>query len=134
LRRYIKNHCIRQVECAGARRLGVGARAQTFVVNARRDSLFSLGCFKRCNAIKIPVRLGYDTAILILQRGLVAAENLKRVANLAARSYCRYWHEIASLLLCKEPEELTRSHVRIIENQSRSNLIFKTNSSAERTT
>ncbi|MCV2403884.1 FMN-binding glutamate synthase family protein [Marinomonas sp. C2222] len=91
-----------------------------FVVSAR-GFLFSLGCIQalQCNKNSCPT--GITTHNRDLQRGLVPEEKSERVANYATELL----HSIGMIAhSCgvPEPRGLTRCHVRIIENQTHSQL------------
>ncbi|WP_410506490.1 glutamate synthase-related protein [Marinomonas sp. GJ51-6] len=96
-----------------------------FVVSAR-GFLFSLGCIQALQCNKNTCPTGITTHNTDLQRGLVAEEKAVRVANYA-QELLHSIEMIAHSCGVKEPRELTREHVRIIENQSRSTLFSEAN-------
>ncbi|MEO9653565.1 FMN-binding glutamate synthase family protein [Marinomonas sp.] len=89
-----------------------------FIVSAR-GFLFSLGCIQALQCNKNTCPTGITTHNLDLQRGLVTQEKSVRVANYA-QELLHGIEMIAHACGVKEPRELNRSHVRIIENQSKS--------------
>ena len=94
--------------CAGA----------DFVVTAR-GFMFALGCIQalRCHTNTCPT--GVTTHNKHLQRGLVIEEKYLRVAN-----YCRNMNKeidmIAHACGCRQPRELKREHVRIVQSANQS--------------
>ena len=94
--------------CAGA----------DFVVTAR-GFMFALGCIQalRCHTNTCPT--GVTTHNRHLQRGLVIEEKYLRVAN-----YCRNMNQeidmIAHACGCRQPRELKREHVRIVQSANQS--------------
>ncbi|WP_417537083.1 FMN-binding glutamate synthase family protein [Marinomonas sp.] len=124
LRRYIKIIASGKLIVPGKAAWALSAGAD-FVVTAR-GFLFSLGCIQALQCNKNTCPTGITTHNPELQRGLVATEKSERVANYAAE-LLHGIGMIAHSCGVKEPRELTRSHVRIIENQSRSQLFSQAN-------
>ena len=119
LRRYIKIIASGKLIVPGKAAWALSAGAD-FIVTAR-GFLFSLGCIQALQCNKNTCPTGITTHNPDLQRGLVVADKAERVANYA-EGLLQGIGMIAHSCGVKEPRELTRSHVRIIENQSRSRL------------
>ncbi|REG86807.1 FMN-binding glutamate synthase family protein [Marinomonas pollencensis] len=124
LRRYIKIISSGKLIVPGKAAWALSAGAD-FVVSAR-GFLFSLGCIQALQCNKNTCPTGITTHNADLQKGLVAQEKSVRVANYAD-GLLHGIGLIAHSCGVKEPRELNRSHVRIIENQSRSALFSEVN-------
>ncbi|MEP2617133.1 MAG: FMN-binding glutamate synthase family protein [Marinomonas sp.] len=124
LRPYIKVIASGKLIVPGKAAWALSAGAD-FVVSAR-GFLFSLGCIQALQCNKNTCPTGITTHNTDLQRGLVAEEKAVRVANYA-QELLHSIEMIAHSCGVKEPRELTREHVRIIENQSRSTLFSEAN-------
>ncbi|MGO3345324.1 MAG: FMN-binding glutamate synthase family protein [Marinomonas sp.] len=124
LRRYIKIISSGKLIVPGKAAWALSAGAD-FIVTAR-GFLFSLGCIQALHCNKNTCPTGITTHNPDLQKGLVAQEKSVRVANYADGLLYGIGL-IAHSCGVKEPRELNRSHVRIIENQSRSVLFSDVN-------
>ena len=124
LRPYIKVIASGKLIVPGKAAWALSAGAD-FVVSAR-GFLFSLGCIQALQCNKNTCPTGITTHNPELQKGLVASEKSERVANYA-QELLHGIGLIAHSCGVKEPRELNRSHVRIIENQSRSHLFSEVN-------
>lgn len=124
LRRYIKVIASGKLIVPGKAAWALSAGAD-FIVTAR-GFLFSLGCIQALQCNKNTCPTGITTHNADLQRGLVAVEKAERVANYSAE-LLHGIGMIAHSCGVKEPRELNRSHVRIIENQSRSQVFAESN-------
>ncbi|WP_394182045.1 FMN-binding glutamate synthase family protein [Marinomonas posidonica] len=124
LRPYIKVIASGKLIVPGKAAWALSAGAD-FVVSAR-GFLFSLGCIQALQCNKNTCPTGITTHNPELQKGLVATEKSERVANYA-QELLHGIGLIAHSCGVKEPRELNRSHVRIIENQSRSQLFSEVN-------
>jgi glutamate synthase domain-containing protein 2 len=124
LRRYIKIIASGKLIVPGKVAWALSAGAD-FVVTAR-GFLFSLGCIQALQCNKNTCPTGITTHNTDLQRGLVAKEKAERVADYA-KELLHSIEMIAHSCGVNEPRELTREHVRIIENQSRSQVFAESN-------
>ncbi|BFM49159.1 FMN-binding glutamate synthase family protein [Marinomonas sp. THO17] len=124
LRPYIKVIASGKLIVPGKAAWALSAGAD-FVVSAR-GFLFSLGCIQALQCNKNTCPTGITTHNPELQKGLVASEKSERVANYA-QELLHGIDLIAHSCGVKEPRELNRSHVRIIENQSQSRLFSEVN-------
>jgi glutamate synthase domain-containing protein 2 len=124
LRRYIKIIASGKLIVPGKAAWALSAGAD-FVVTAR-GFLFSLGCIQALQCNKNTCPTGITTHNPDLQKGLVALEKSERVANYA-EGLLHGIGMIAHSCGVSEPRELTRAHVRIIENQSQSQLFSEAN-------
>lgn len=124
LRRYIKIIASGKLIVPGKAAWALSAGAD-FIVSAR-GFLFSLGCIQALQCNKNTCPTGITTHNTDLQRGLVATEKAVRVANYA-KELLHSIDMIAHSCGVKEPRGLNRSHVRIIENQSRSQVFSESN-------
>ena len=99
--------------CAGA----------DFVTSAR-GFMFSLGCIQalKCNKNTCPT--GITTHQPHLQRGLVAEEKYKRVANFA-KQMNKEVETIAHSVGVNEPRRMRRNHVRVVQANGESVLLSK---------
>ncbi|SBS32742.1 Glutamate synthase [NADPH] large chain [Marinomonas spartinae] len=124
LRKYIKIISSGKLVVPGKAAWALSAGAD-FIVSAR-GFLFSLGCIQALQCNKNTCPTGITTHNPDLQKGLQAQEKSERVANYAD-GLLHGIGLIAHSCGVKEPRELTREHVRIIENQSRSSLFSEEN-------
>ncbi|MBD5769910.1 FMN-binding glutamate synthase family protein [Marinomonas colpomeniae] len=124
LRRYIKIIASGKLIVPGKAAWALSAGAD-FVVTAR-GFLFSLGCIQALQCNKNTCPTGITTHNPDLQKGLVALEKSERVANYV-EGLLHGIGMIAHSCGVSEPRELTRAHVRIIENQSQSQLFSEAN-------
>ncbi|MEL0637761.1 FMN-binding glutamate synthase family protein [Marinomonas sp. TI.3.20] len=124
LRRYIKIISSGKLVVPGKAAWALSAGAD-FIVTAR-GFLFSLGCIQALQCNKNTCPTGITTHNPDLQKGLMPQEKSERVANYAD-GLLHGIGLIAHSCGVKEPRELNRSHVRIIENQSRSHLFSEVN-------
>ena len=124
LRPYIKVIASGKLIVPGKAAWALSAGAD-FIVSAR-GFLFSLGCIQALQCNKNTCPTGITTHNPDLQRGLVAVAKSERVANYA-EELLHGIGMIAHSCGVKEPRELNRSHVRIIENQTRSQLFSEAN-------
>ena len=99
--------------CAGA----------DFVTSAR-GFMFSLGCIQalKCNKNTCPT--GITTHQKHLQRGLVAEQKYKRVANFAKQMH-KEVETIAHSVGVNEPRLMRRNHVRVVQANGESVLLSK---------
>ncbi len=95
--------------------IAVGA---DFVVSAR-GFMFSLGCIQALQCNKNTCPTGITTHKKSLQRGLVPEEKAKRVANYAKKMSYGVGL-IAHSCGVTQPRNLSREHVRVIENSGKS--------------
>jgi len=124
LRPYIKVIASGKLIVPGKAAWALSAGAD-FIVSAR-GFLFSLGCIQALQCNKNTCPTGITTHNPDLQRGLVAVAKSERVANYA-EELLHGIGMIAHSCGVKEPRELNRSHVRIIESQTRSQLFSEAN-------
>lgn len=96
------------------------AAGADFVASAR-GFMFALGCIQALQCNKNTCPTGITTHKKDLQRGLVPKEKAERVNNFA-RKIVYGVGLIAHSCGVKEPRELNRNHVRIIQNHGRSEL------------
>ena len=91
-------------------------------VTSARGFMFALGCIQALQCNKNTCPTGITTHDKDLQRGLVPEDKYKRVENYA-RQVVYGVGLIAHSCGVKQPRALDRSHVRIIENESRTVLM-----------
>ncbi|ODS24503.1 glutamate synthase [Candidatus Endobugula sertula] len=97
------------------------AAGADFITSAR-GFMFALGCIQALQCNKNTCPTGITTHNKMLQRGLVTKEKANRVANFANKiSYGVGL--IAHSCGVKEPRELNRHHVRIIQHSGQSKLL-----------